>query len=166
MGVSEILSPDRVLVSREVEGGVRDKAAALHRLAAMLAAGVPSSAGAAVTTPDEVERVLVEREALHSTGVGGGVAIPHGAIERLDRLVGAMLLCPDPIEFAAVDGAPVSILVSIIGPKRAAGEHLKMLARVSRLLRDESFRTRLLAAPDGRTAFSLITAEEGRAVSP
>ncbi|MEJ7729772.1 MAG: PTS sugar transporter subunit IIA [Polyangiaceae bacterium] len=77
-----------------------------------------------------------------------------------------MLLCPDPIEFAAVDGAPVSILVSIIGPKRAAGEHLKMLARVSRLLRDEGFRARLLAAPDGRTAFSMITAEEGRAVSP
>ena len=166
MGVSEILSANRVLVSTEVEGGVRDKAGALRRLAGLLASGVPSGAGAPVTTPEEVERVLVEREALHSTGVGGGVAIPHGAIERLDRLVGAMLLCPTPIEFAAVDGAPVSILVSIIGPKRAAGEHLKMLARVSRLLRDETFRTRLLAAPDGRTAFSLITAEEGRAISP
>jgi nitrogen PTS system EIIA component len=111
---------------------------------------------------EEVERVLVEREHLQSTGVGGGVAIPHGAIDRIEQLVGAVLLCPDPIPFDAIDNEPVSILFAVIGPKRKTGEHLKTLARVSRLLRNEDFRERLLKAPDGKTAFELMFEEEGR----
>ncbi|MFS8068372.1 MAG: PTS sugar transporter subunit IIA, partial [Byssovorax sp.] len=65
-------------------------------------------------------------------------------------------------EFDAIDRAPVSILFAVIGPKRATGEHLKTLARVSRLLRDDSFRARLLAAGSGREAFAMIADEEGR----
>ena len=68
------------------------------------------------------------------------------------------------MEFAAIDGAPVFILFAVIGPKRATGEHLKTLARISRLLRDTSFRQKLLAAVDGQVAYGLIRlAEEGRA---
>jgi PTS system nitrogen regulatory IIA component len=160
MGVSEILSPEHVSVASAAEGLVRDKSEAIRRLALLLAN--PQRAVGA----DEIERILIEREKLQSTGVGGGVAIPHGASEKLDHLVGAVLLCPQPIAFDAIDGAPVSILFAVIGPKRATGEHLKTLARVSRLLRDERFRARLLAAPDGRAAFGLIAAEEGRVVPP
>ncbi|HEY4118927.1 MAG TPA: PTS sugar transporter subunit IIA [Byssovorax sp.] len=156
MGVSEILTPRQVFVARDDEGTVRTKADALTRLASLLAAGQ------GVVDATEIERVLVEREKLQSTGVGGGVAIPHGAVDRLDRLVGAVLLCPKPIEFEAIDGAPVSILFAVIGPKRATGEHLKTLARVSRLLRDDGFRDRLLASASGAAAFDLIAAEEGR----
>src|SRR5262245_46998932 len=160
MGLLDILSVEHVSVANEVEGVVVTKADAIRRLAALLATGQ------AEVSAEDVEGVLKERERLQSTGVGGGVAIPHGEIHRLDRLVGAVLLCPQPIDFDAVDHAPVSILFAVIGPKRATGEHLKTLARVSRLLRDDGFRDRLLHAPSGRAAFSMIAAEEGRAVSP
>lgn len=138
---------------------MRSKSEALERLSTLL------SRGQNVVSREEIDRVLAERERLQSTGVGGGVAIPHGSIEGLDRLVGAVLLCPASIDFDAIDGAPVSILFAVIGPKRATGEHLKTLARVSRLLRDDQFRARLLRAPSGTAAFDMLAAEEGR-VSP
>jgi PTS system nitrogen regulatory IIA component len=160
MGVSEILTPEHVSVSGEAEGVVRTKHEAIRRLAALLAGRQPA------VTASEIEVVLTERERIQSTGVGGGVAIPHGAVDRLDRTVGAVLLCPVPVEFDAIDGAPVSIFFAVIGPRRATGEHLKTLARVSRLLRDDEFRARLLRATNGGEAFSLIAAEEGRSTSP
>jgi PTS system nitrogen regulatory IIA component len=160
MGVVEILSPERVSVANDAEGMVRSKADALGRLAVLLANGPPGM------TASEIERVLSERERLQSTGVGGGVAIPHGSIDRLDRQVGAVLLCPNGIDFDAIDRNSVRILFAVIGPKRATGEHLKTLARVSRLLRDQSFRERLLDAPSGSAAYALLAAEEGRTVAP
>jgi PTS system nitrogen regulatory IIA component len=157
MGVSDILTPDHVSVSGEPEGLVTSKREAIRRLALLLASRQT------VVSADEIEIVLNDRERLQSTGVGGGVAIPHGSIDRLDRTIGAVLLCPAPIAFDAIDAAPVSILFAVIGPRRATGEHLKTLARVSRLLRDEGFRARLVAAKSGREAYALIAAEEGRA---
>ena len=155
MGVLEILRAERVSVANASEGLVRNKADALHRLAALLATGadVPAT---------EIERALVERESKQSTGVGGGVAIPHGSIATLEVHVGAILLCPNPIDFDAIDSAPVSILFAVIGPKREAGEHLKILARVSRLLRPDDFRKRLLASSTGALAYERICAEETR----
>ena len=160
MGVSEILTPDHVSVAGAAEGRVNNKREAIHRLAALLALRQ------SLVSAEEIEHVLNERERLQSTGVGGGVAIPHGSIDRLERTIGAVLLCPAPIEFDAIDSAPVSILFAVIGPRRATGEHLKTLARVSRLLRDDGFRTRLVAAPNGLEAYALITAEEGRGSAP
>ena len=156
MGVSEILTAQQVSVANAAEGEVRSKADVLRRLSVLLANGQR------VVSSDDIARVLVEREKLQSTGVGGGVAIPHGAIDSLEKLVGAVLLCADPVDFDAIDGAPVSIFFAVVGPKRATGEHLKTLARVSRLLRDDGFRARLLHAPNGAAAFALIAAEEGR----
>ena len=160
MGVSEILSTQQVSVANAIEGRVLGKADALKRLSVLLANGqrqVPAA---------EIEQVLIEREKLHSTGVGDGVAIPHGAVDRLEKLVGAVLLCPEPVDFDALDGAPVSIFFAVIGPKRATGEHLKTLARISRLLRANGFRDRLIHAPSGGAAFELIAAEEGRGEAP
>lgn len=160
MAVSDILSPEHVSVAGEAEGVVRTKSEAVRRLAALLARRQT------VVTADEIEQVLAERERLQSTGVGGGVAIPHGSADRLDRTIGAVLICPSPIDFEAIDGEPVSILFAVIGPKRATGEHLKTLAKVSRLLRDDGFRHKLVAAKSGREAFALIAAEEGRVSTP
>jgi PTS system nitrogen regulatory IIA component len=157
MLVSEILTATQVSVAGELEGVVLSKAEALQRLGALLASGLGGTGDAA-----EIERVLAERERLQSTGVGSGVAIPHGSMEGIERLTGAVLLCPQPIDFDAIDGAPVSIFFAVIGPKRATGEHLKTLARISRLLRDERFRQRLLEVPTGPSAFELIVAEERR----
>jgi nitrogen PTS system EIIA component len=156
MGVCEILSPERVSVANEAGGLVRTKAEALHRLAQLL------SQGTTKVHAEEIERVLVEREQLQSTGVGLNVAIPHGTIDRIERLLGALLLCPSAIDFDAIDNAPVKILFAVIGPKGATGEHLKALARVSRLFRSQDFRDKLLASVDGKSAFELMVDEEGR----
>jgi PTS system nitrogen regulatory IIA component len=164
MRVSDILTPDHVSVAGEAEGAVTSKREAIRRLAMLLAR--PSNGRAGAATALEIEHVLVERERLQSTGVGAGVAIPHGSLDRLERTLGAVLLCPKPIDFDAIDGAPVSILFAVVGPRRAAGEHLKTLARVSKLLRDDRFRQSLVAAPTGREAFALIAAEEGRSSAP
>jgi nitrogen PTS system EIIA component len=191
MGVSEILTPEHVSVSGEAEGLVATKREAIHRLSVLLALpgpGAQPTAGSraggdghptagprtggdearrpGLVSVEEIERVLEERERLQSTGVGGGVAIPHGSLDRLERTLGAVLLCPKPIAFDAIDGAPVSILFAVVGPRRAAGEHLKTLARVSKLLRDDRFRQRLVSASTGREAFALIAAEEGRGSAP
>lgn len=156
MGVCDILSAKQVSVSCEMEGFVRSKPEALRRLAELLARGTSK------VQVEEIERVLTEREQLQSTGVGGSVAIPHGTIDRIEKMVGAVLLCREGIDFDAIDNLPVKILFAVIGPKGATGEHLKTLARVSRLLRNEEFREKLLAAPDGETAFQLLVEEEGR----
>jgi PTS system nitrogen regulatory IIA component len=160
MGVSEILTPEHVSVAGEAEGVVSTKQDAIRRLSVLLARRQ------SVVAAEEIEGVLSERERLQSTGVGGGVAIPHGSVERIDRTIGAVLLCPSAIDFGAIDGARVSILFAVIGPKRATGEHLKTLARVSRLLRDDAFRAKLIAATSGRDAYALIAAEEGRSLTP
>ena len=165
MGVSEILTPEHVSVAGQAEGVVTTKREAIRRLAALLAQPASSNPRQGASA-EEIERVLMERERLQSTGVGGGVAIPHGSLDKLDRTLGAVLLCPSPIDFDAIDGAPVSILFAVVGPRRAAGEHLKTLARVSKLLRDDRFRQRLVSAKSGRDAYTLIAAEEARVSAP
>jgi PTS system nitrogen regulatory IIA component len=154
MQVVDILHPRRVAVARDERERVRTKSEALHRLAQLLSS---FDEGLSV---DIVEGVLVRREELQSTGVGGGVAIPHASVEGLDRIIGAVLLCPEPIGFDAIDGMPVSIVFAIVGPRKSTGEHLKTLAKVSRLLRDDDFRARLVAAGSGEEAFGIIATEE------
>lgn len=154
MPVVEVLSADRVSVSSEAEGLVCDKADALQRLAVLLAKGQKS------VDAERILHVLTEREELQSTGVGGGVAVPHGSVQDLDRQVGALLLCPEGIPFDAIDGKPVAILFALIGPKGAPAQHLKILARISRLLKEASFRARLLAATAGSDAYQLLCDSE------
>jgi PTS system nitrogen regulatory IIA component len=161
MRLTELLNTERVAIWPGPEGR-RDgsaprgaKAEALSTLAAMLASGANVRDG-------DVLRVLLEREALQSTGIGEGVAIPHGALAQLEVQCAALLIAPEGIDFDAIDGAKVNILFAVIGPKRATGEHLKTLARVSRLLRNKSFRERLVSAPDSQAAYALISEEEGK----
>ena len=152
MRLTDLLTPERVGI-RHANGNGFDKDRAIALLASMFGEhdGV---------TPEEIERVLLEREALQSTGIGEGVAIPHGALPQLREQVAAVLIVPDGVEFQAIDDAKVSILFGVIGPKRATGEHLKTLARVSRLLRSREFRARLVGAPSASSAFGLISGEE------
>ena len=124
----------------------------------MLAALIGPRGGVSVA---DIERALLEREQLQSTGIGEGVAIPHGALPQLGEQVAALLIVPGGVEFQAIDDAPVSILFGVITPKRATGEHLKTLARVSRLLRNRDFRARLVGSADEASAYELIRVEEG-----
>jgi PTS system nitrogen regulatory IIA component len=153
MRLTELLSEERIAV-RHVDGSnPLDKKEVLRILAHMLAAG-------AGVDDAVVERVLTEREQLQSTGIGEGVAIPHGALPQLETQFASLLVVPEGVEFVAIDGLKVNILFAVIGPKRATGEHLKTLARVSRLLRNKAFRDRLLAASDAKEAYVLIATEE------
>ncbi len=152
MRLTELLTPERVGIRRASSGSF-DKDRALALLASMF--GERDG-----LTPEAIERVLLEREALQSTGIGEGVAIPHGALPQLNEQLAALLIVPDGVEFQAIDDAKVTILFGVIGPKRATGEHLKTLARVSRLLRSREFRARLVSAPSAESAFELISGEE------
>ena len=159
MILTDILSSDRVRVATS-DSSVKSKDDALHALAELLGTAHASPGPSGL----DFYRVLTEREGLQSTGIGDGVAIPHGALENLTGQVAALLVCPEGVPFDAIDGHPVYILFAVVGPKRATGEHLKTLARISRLLRDRSFREKLLASADRVQAYGLIrNAEEGRA---
>lgn len=103
-----------------------------------------------------VYEVLSERERLASTGIGSGVAIPHGRIAHLERLRAAVAISPAGIPFDAIDGAPVRIVVGVLAPQHHTGDHLRVLARVSRLLRSPELREGLLVARDAHEAFEVI----------
>jgi len=151
MRLSDIITKDRILVDRT--GALPNKAEALRALAGLL--------GGAVSAPeDEVLALLLEREQLQSTGIGDGVAIPHSALEHAEGQAGALLLFPKGIDFDAIDGQPVHIVFGVVGPKRATGEHLRTLARISRLLRDESTRKQLAHAESSASAFDLIESHD------
>jgi PTS system nitrogen regulatory IIA component len=148
MQVSEILTADRIVID---PGGllVPGKAEALKLLAKLLAQAVDVDA-------DTLEQRLLEREALQSTGIGDGVAIPHTSVDSAPRQAAALLLCPSGVEFEAIDGAPAKIIVGVVGPRRSSGEHLRVLARISRLLRDVATREKLMASLSGEEAYDLV----------
>jgi PTS system nitrogen regulatory IIA component len=154
MRLTDLLTPDRVAIRHNDAARPLDKPGVLNALAQLLALGTQADGKL-------VERVLFEREQLQSTGIGEGVAIPHGALPQLENQHATLLVVPEGVDFAAIDGLPVNILFAVIGPKRATGEHLKTLARVSRLLRNKAFRDRLVQSHDARAAYDLISAEEG-----
>jgi PTS system nitrogen regulatory IIA component len=105
----------------------------------------------------QVFGVLLEREKLGSTGVGQGVAIPHGRIAGLNRLHGIFARLDQPIDFEAVDDQPVDLIFLLLAPESSGADHLKALARVSRLLRDKSMCERLRGADDPEALFALLT---------
>lgn len=152
MRLSDILTPERIRVER-VNGSIRDKSDAIEALASLFA---PSLGGDAPT----IHKVLSDREELQSTGIGDGVAIPHGFLDGVERQTSAMICCPAGIDFQSIDGRPVTLIVGVLGPRKSTGEHLRVLARVSRLLRDGSFRARLLAAVDPAALYQTIVSEE------
>lgn len=156
MRLTDLLSPERVAI-RRANGEPFDKEKAIGLLATLIG----ERDGVSVM---DIERALLDREQLQSTGIGEGVAIPHGALPQLTEQVAALLIVPDGVEFQAIDDASVTILFGVITPKRATGEHLKTLARVSKLLRNKEFRARLIHAVDERYVFELIRLEEGVSV--
>ncbi len=155
MHLSEILEVERI----DVAFSATSKSAAVEGMAELLAKGIARADRA--TAREAIRGVLEAREALLSTGVGSGVAIPHGRIAGIERFVGALAIQHEGVEFGAIDGAPVSILFAIVGPDKAASEHLKCLARVGRLLRDDDVRRRLLEAKSAERALDIVRAEDG-----
>ena len=110
---------------------------------------------------DEVVEALVEREQAGSTGVGHGVAVPHARIEGLSRMRGIFLRLEHPIAFGAVDDQPVDLIFALLSPAQAGAEHLRSLARVSRVLRQRDLREQLRQARTA-DAIHVLLAQEAR----
>lgn len=100
--------------------------------------------------------VLLERERLGTTGVGQGIAIPHGKLHELDALHGMFVRLGDPIDFDAIDDRSVDLIFILLAPETAGADHLKALARVSRLLRDKAMCAKLRGAGDRDALYALL----------
>jgi len=101
--------------------------------------------------------VLMERERLGTTGVGNGIAIPHGKLASLDRLYGLFARLDQPVEFQAIDDQPVDLIFLLLAPESAGADHLKALARVSRLLRDQTVCKKLRGTDTTDGLFAILT---------
>ena len=136
MNIMDILVKDAVILDL----GVRTKRDVLAEMAAALAKVEPQ------IEADRLLEVLLEREALQSTGIGEGVAIPHGKIPGLDRLVAAFARSKEGVDFESIDGQPTHHFFLLVVPEHSGGQYLKALARISRFFRDAAFRQSLADA--------------------
>ncbi|HVH68958.1 MAG TPA: PTS sugar transporter subunit IIA [Gemmatimonadales bacterium] len=136
MRLSELLTPARIRVPLHAI----DKEGVLRELVALVAAG--NGGGAS----DEVLGAILEREKQFPTGIGYGVAVPHGKTPALPTLVIVAGTTTTPVPYETIDGEPVRLFFLLAGPESAAGAHVKALSRISRLVRREPVRDRLLGA--------------------
>jgi len=130
-----------------------DKKGVLEELATPLAA----AAGIGVA---DLVRVLMERERLGSTGIGGGIGIPHGKLKKIDTLLMGFGLSRRGVAFDSIDGKPAHLFFVLITPENSTGLHLKVLARISRLLKNEPFKERLKTAADADQVVQILGEED------
>jgi PTS system nitrogen regulatory IIA component len=123
-----------------------------------------ASAGARLTGLDakDIATALADREKTGSTGFGGGIAIPHGRLAGLDRIVGYFARLQSPLQYQSVDLMPVDLVFLLLSPTDAGADHLKALARVSRALRDKQVRDKLRGARSRDALFAVLTGAETR----
>jgi PTS system nitrogen regulatory IIA component len=105
---------------------------------------------------------LVEREKLGSTGIGDGVAIPHGKVQGLTSLLGSFGRSAAGVDFRSIDGKPAHLFFALFAPENSAGAHLKALARISRIFKNPAFRDAILRAQDAEEIFRLISQEDAK----
>lgn len=146
MNLSELLTPQAVLPGLKVNS----KKQVLQELSkkASELTGQPERA---------IFEVLTERERLGTTGVGHGIAIPHGKLAALDRLYGVFARLETPVDFDAIDEQPVDLVFLLLAPETAGADHLKALARVSRLLRDRASCEKLRGSDSADAVYALLT---------
>jgi PTS system nitrogen regulatory IIA component len=152
MKIAEFLSQQAVLS----ELAARSKQEALRELASALVKAAPS------VKLDKMVEVLNDREKLGSTGIGEGVAIPHGKLGGLPKLVAAFGVSRGGVEFEAIDGKPSQLFFALVAPENSAGVHLKALARISRLFKNANFRKAILEAKGTEQIYQLILQEDAK----
>lgn len=116
--------------------------------------------GDKITDRDKVLEAVLLREEIMSTGIGHGIAIPHGKSEYVTELGGVLGIKKEGVDFDALDGKPTYIFFLLVSPLDVSGPHIKALARISRLLKGEDFRQKLIAAVDNDDALAIIEEEE------
>lgn len=152
MKIVDLIQRDRVVP--ELKG--RSKSQILKELAANLADQRQD------LNTDEVARVLIEREELASTAIGEGVAIPHGKLAGVDGIVACLGRVRSGIDFDSMDGQPTYLFFVLVAPENSTGQHLKALARISRLFKDAEFRERLLEASDADSMYETLAQEDAK----
>jgi PTS system nitrogen regulatory IIA component len=152
MLLSDFISPDSVIASL--------KAKSKKQLLQDLSAHAARLTGLAER---DIFDVLLQRERLGSTGLGQGIAIPHGKVQGLRRIAGIFAHLAEPVDFEAIDGEKVDIVFLLLAPEGAGADHLKALARISRLLREGSAIDKLRACKDAAALYAVLT--EGEASS-
>lgn len=146
MTLTDLIAPNAIVPALKVN----NKKQAIQELAAR---------AAELTGQNEraILEILLQREKLGSTGVGSGVAIPHGKLPKLGRLFGLFARLQRPIDFEALDGQPVDLIFLLLAPEAAGADHLKALARVARLLRDPNIARRLRESSDADALYAVLS---------
>ena len=150
MILTQILQPTCVKVP--LEG--KDKKSVLTELVDLLDAN-----GSLLDKKAALDAVLA-REQTRSTGIGSGIAIPHGKCKAVEELVMAIGIAGEPIDFESVDGKPVSIIILLVSPSDQTGPHIQALARISRLMIDEQFKEALESASSADEVYKLLSNKE------
>ena len=149
MKILDVLQPEAILPNLVA----RDKKGVLEEL-------VMPIAPQASVTPEELVRVLMDREQLGSTGIGGGIGIPHGKLKALENLLLGFGLSRKGVDFDSMDGRPTYIFFLLVTPENSTGLHLKLLARISRILKNEPFKEKLVGATDRDEIYDIIKRED------
>jgi PTS system nitrogen regulatory IIA component len=146
MDIVDLLTPDHVIPHLRATC----KKQALQELA-------KKAAGMTGVEERTIFDTLLERERLGTTGVGEGIAIPHGRLPQIDRVHGVFARLDEPIDFDSIDDQPVDLVFLLLAPEDAGADHLKALARVSRLLRDPATCKKLRGTDSGDALYALLT---------
>ena len=146
MEIADLLTPESVLPNLKVTS----KKQTLQELSKRVAENYKLA-------ERDVFEILLEREKLGSTGVGNGIAIPHGKLENLECLRGYFARLERPVDFEAIDERPVDLIFVLLAPETAGANHLKALARVSRLMRDKSICNKLRGSDNAEALYALLT---------
>ena len=152
MKISEILKPETVILNLQA----KDKEEAIEKMLEVLVKVKKIDK----KNKSKLKKALLARESLGSTGIGQGVGIPHAKDDSLKKLVACCAISPQGVDFEALDGELVHIFFMFLAPKTAAGEHLKALARISRLVKDKFFRFSLLQSKSPKDLIERIRREE------
>jgi len=150
MLLTQILHPNCVKVP--LEG--RDKKAIITELVDLL------DSNGLLQDREQVLEAVFLREQTRSTGIGHGIAIPHGKCNAVKELVMALGIAKEPIDFDSVDGKPVKIIILLVSPADQTGPHIQALARISRLMLDENFKTSLEQAESAEQVYELISSKD------
>jgi nitrogen PTS system EIIA component len=153
--IVDFVGPELILPQLQAH----EKSAVIRELADHLAAHV---SGPQKIDREVLAKVLLERERLASTAIGEGVAIPHGKLDAVGKLVAAVGRAPAGVDFDSMDGRPTHLFFVLVAPENSTGVHLKALARISRLFKDPEFRTRLMQAHDAQEIFRVIADEDAK----
>ena len=145
MPTTDLVSPNAIIPALKVNG----KKQALQEIAAKAAALTGQSDRA-------ILEILLQREKLGSTGVGNGVAIPHGKLAKLSQVFGLFARLERTVDFEALDGQPVDLIFLLLAPEGAGADHLKALARVARLLRDAEVAKKLRESRDAEALYAVL----------